>query len=53
MQVETLHDECDKGWFEDFDEPMIIEIIGKNPTVQNALVAQEYEKAYGESLAKA
>ena len=52
-QVDAIKEECDKGWFEDFDESMIIEIIGKNTTAQNQLVAQEYEKAHSESLAKA
>ena len=51
-QVETLKAECDKGWFEDFDESMIITIIGSNTTSQNALVAQLYEKAYSVSLSK-
>ncbi len=40
QQVETWEEECDKGWFEDFDESMIITIIGSNTTNQNALVAQ-------------
>ena len=52
-QVATLHEECEKGWFEDFDETAIIEIIGANTTSQNALVAQLYEKEYAESLSKA
>ena len=50
-QVAELKEECDKGWFEDFDESKIIEIIGANTTPQNQLVAQLYEKEYGESLA--
>ena len=50
-QVAELKEECDKGWFEDFDESKIIEIIGANTTAQNQLVAQGFEKEYGESLA--
>ena len=46
-----LKEECDKGWFEDFDESKIIEIIGANTTNQNQLVAQLYEKEHGVSLA--
>lgn len=51
VQVGELKEECDKGWFEDFDESKIIEIIGANSTPQNQLVAQLYEKEHGESLA--
>eukprot|EP00322_Chrysochromulina_rotalis_P026845 CAMPEP_0115866008 /NCGR_PEP_ID=MMETSP0287-20121206/20027_1 /TAXON_ID=412157 /ORGANISM="Chrysochromulina rotalis, Strain UIO044" /LENGTH=1093 /DNA_ID=CAMNT_0003320561 /DNA_START=29 /DNA_END=3309 /DNA_ORIENTATION=- len=51
-QVNTLQEECDKGWFEDFDESLVIEIIGKNTTAQNQLVAQLFEKQYEVSLAK-
>jgi hypothetical protein len=50
-QVGELKEECDKGWFEDFDESKIIEIIGANTTPQNQLVAQLFEKEHGESLA--
>ena len=53
QQVEALHDECAKGWFEDFDESGVIEILGKNTVPQNQLVAQLYEKRYELSLAKA
>jgi hypothetical protein len=52
-QIGQLHEECEKGWFEDFDESLIIEIIGANSTAQNALCAQLYEKEYSESLAHA
>ena len=52
QQVDTLNEECEKGWFEDFDESMIIEIIGKNTTNQNQLVCQLYEKKFEASLAK-
>jgi len=52
QQVDTLQEECEKGWFEDFDESLIIEIIGKNTTNQNQLVAQLFEKKYEASLAK-
>ena len=52
-QVAALYEECEKGWFEDFDESQIIEIIGANTTKQNALVAQLYEKEHGESLSRA
>ena len=51
-QVGELKEECDKGWFEDFDESKIIEIIGANTTAQNQLVAQLYEKEHGASLAR-
>jgi len=53
QQAEVLHEECEKGWFEDFDESMIITIIGSNTTNQNQMVAKLYEKTYGESLTKA
>ena len=52
-QVATLHEECEKGWFEDFDESAIIEIIGANSMAQNTLVAQLYEKEHGASLSSA
>ena len=50
-QVAELKEECDKGWFEDFDESKIIEIIGANTIPQNQLCADLFEKEYGESLA--
>ena len=53
QQVEALHEEFDKGWFEDFDESMVITILGSNNLPQNQLVAALYEKTYGESLPKA
>ena len=51
-QVEQIKAECDKGWFEDFDSSLIIEIIGANTTKQNALMASLFEKKYSESLGK-
>lgn len=35
QQVEFIKEETDKGWFEDFEELKIIEIIGSNTTKQN------------------
>ena len=52
-QVDCLHEEFEKGFFEDFHESFIIDIIGKNTTNQNQLVAQMYEKKFETSLAKA
>jgi len=52
-QVDAIFEECQKGWFEDFEESLIIEVIGKNTTNQNALMAQLYEKKYEQSLSKA
>ena len=42
-QVETLHEECEKGWFEDFDESMIITIVGSNtgPQQHNNTMASD------------
>ena len=51
-QAEVIKEEVDKGWFEDFDESMIITVIGTNTTNQNQLMAQLYEKTFGESLVK-
>ena len=50
-QIAELKEECDKGWFEDFDESKIIEIIGANTIPQNQLCASLFEKEFGESLA--
>eukprot|EP00900_Chrysochromulina_parva_P010576 jgi/Chrpa1/1951/Chrysochromulina_OHIO_Genome00013467-RA len=52
-QVDCLHEEFEKGFFEDFHESFIIDIIGKNTTNQNQLVAQMYEKKFETSLTKA
>ena len=52
-QADQLHEECAKGWFEDFDESAIITILGGNSARQNQKVAALYEKTYGSSLAKA
>ena len=52
-QVLQIHDECEKGWFEDFDESLIIETLGANTLAQNQRVATLYENAYNESLAHA
>ena len=52
-QAEELHAECQKGWFEDFDEPRVIELIGSNSIAQNRATAAAYEKAYDMSLSKA
>ena len=52
-QAAALHAECEKGWFEDFEESLIIDTIGKNSTAQNVALANEYEKAHHESLRKA
>jgi len=53
QQVETIKEEADKGFFEDFDESLIITVIGKNTIAQNVLVADLFEKTYGSSLRKA
>ena len=52
-QATQLHEECAKGWFEDFDESAIITILGGNSARQNQKVAALYEKTYGASLGKA
>ena len=52
-QVATLKGECDKGWFEDFDESAIISVLGGNSLAQNQRVATLYENTYNESLSKA
>ena len=52
-QVEELRAECEKGWFEDFDQPRIIELLGGNSTAMNQRVALLYENKFNESLSHA
>ena len=52
-QVATLHEEIEKGWFEDFEETVIIDILSGNSQPQNAAVATLYEDEFDESLGKA
>ena len=52
-QVATLKAELDKGWFEDFEETTVINIIAGNSQAQNARLAEIYENEFDESLGRA